>query len=85
MERGDVRLKKVARIECKTTVKKSFSVTQDMLQKIKTAAFAAGEAPAIVVEFLNKRGEPVDEVAIVPFWVLEEIISMKKEKRACHQ
>lgn len=76
-ERGDVRVDKVLRIECKTTKHKSFSVTAEMLDKIKTAAYAANEVPAIVVEFVNKHGKPLAEVAVVPTWVLETIIERK--------
>ena len=73
-ERGDVRVERVMRLECKTTTKKSFSITRDMLTAINTAAFGSGEVPAIVVEFLNENGKPVGEVAVVPTWVLEEMV-----------
>lgn len=71
--KGDIRVAKVARIECKTTMNKSFSVTREMVRKIQTAAMGAGELPAIVVEFLDKKGKPVSSVAVVPTWVLDLI------------
>jgi len=71
--KGDVRKKRVIRIEAKTTKNKSFSVTQEMVQKIEDAAFSANELPAIVVEFLNDKGSPQSKVAVVPVYVLEMI------------
>lgn len=77
MERGDVRVDKIMRVECKSTINKSFSITREMLQKIKTAAFGSREVPAIHVEFLNKQGRVLEEVAVVPMWVLEGLICKK--------
>lgn len=73
-EKGDVRLKGVVRVEAKTTQKKSFSVTRDMVEKIEAAALAAGELPAIVVEFLDDSGRPTHELAVVPTYVLDMIV-----------
>lgn len=70
-EKGDVRVKGLARIEAKTTKNKSFSVTRDMLSKIEEAAVTSGELPAFVVEFVDERGRPQGEVAVVPTWVLD--------------
>lgn len=74
-EKGDVRVKGVVRIEAKTTSKASFSITSEMVSKIELAAVSAGEAPAIVVEFLNARGKPIHELAVVPMWVLDALTS----------
>lgn len=71
--KGDVRVPRVARIECKTTMNQSFSITRDIVRKIQTAAMGAGELPAVVVEFLDKKGRPVSSIAIVPTWVLSLI------------
>lgn len=48
--KGDVRIRRVSRIECKTTKHKSFSVTSEMIRKIEDAVFGAGEVPAIEIE-----------------------------------
>jgi hypothetical protein len=69
-EKGDIRIKGIARIEAKTTKHKSFSVTQEMLDKIEEAAITSGELPALVIEFLDDKGKPTREVAVVPTWVL---------------
>ena len=72
-EKGDVRLKKVARIEAKTTKNKSFSVTLDMLDKIENAALPCDELPILVVEFNDGHGRKLKEVAIVPTYVLDSL------------
>lgn len=73
-EKGDVRIKGVARIEAKTTKHASFRVTLEMIEKISEAAMCSGEVPALVVEFIDEKGTPREEVAIVPTWVLDTLI-----------
>lgn len=74
--KGDVRVKGVTRIECKTTKHKSFSVTRDMIEKIEDAALPHGEAPIIVVEFIDEMGKPEKEVAVVPMYVLNDLLGI---------
>jgi len=71
--KGDVRLKRVARIEAKTTKNKSFSVTLDMIDKIETAALTCDELPILVIEFNDGNGRKVKEVAVVPTYVLDSL------------
>jgi hypothetical protein len=71
--KGDVRVKRICRIECKTTKHSSFSVTMDMLNKIEEAALAADELPILVVEFNDGRGKKLKEVAIVPTYILDRL------------
>lgn len=73
-EKGDVRVERIARIEAKTTKNKSFSVTREMIAKIEEAAISMGEVPALVVEF-NDNGKRVADVAIIPTWALEALLS----------
>jgi hypothetical protein len=73
--KGDVRVRGILRIEAKTTIHKSFSVTLDMIRKIEAAASSCGEAPAMVIEFLDSSGKPIKEVALVPTYVLEELVA----------
>ena len=75
--KGDVRKKRVFRLECKTTMAKSFSVTREMVEKIENAALGAGEVPAILIEFLGPDGKPQGEVAVVPSWVMDSLSSKK--------
>lgn len=76
--KGDVRVKRVARIECKTTKHKSFSVTLDMVRKIEDAALSSGEVPVLLVEFNDGVRGRLAEVAIIPSYLLEEFIERKK-------
>jgi hypothetical protein len=71
--KGDVRVRRVLRLEAKTTKNKSFSVTLEMVRKIEEAAAGGAELPAIVVEFHDGFGRPIAEVAVVPTYVLDEI------------
>jgi len=71
-QKGDVKAYNgVYRIEAKTTKNKSFSVTREMVRKIEDAALPNGEMPAIVIEFIDERGNPEMEVAVVPTWLLD--------------
>lgn len=72
--KGDVRLKSITRLECKTTTKKSFSVTRDMLKKIENASVGSGELPVFVVEFLDGN-RPVGEFAIIPSYALSYLVN----------
>lgn len=69
--KGDVRIKGIARVECKTTKHKSFSVTLDMFRKLEENALASGEVPAIIVEFHDNDGRKLGELAVTPTYVLD--------------
>lgn len=73
-EKGDVRLKGIARIEAKTTSRKSFSVTLEMLNKLMDAAVPTGEIPIHCIEFLDEDGKPIQSVAIMPVWAMQELL-----------
>lgn len=72
-EKGDVRVKGVARIECKTTKHASFSVTQKMLDQIEDAAVLTGEMPYILVEFIDEAGRKLRDVVVCPSYVLDTL------------
>lgn len=72
-EKGDIRKRKLLRLECKTTKNASFSITRKMLEAIEDAALASGEMPAILVEFNDGNGRKLHEVAVVPSYVLQDI------------
>jgi hypothetical protein len=69
--KGDVRIRGIARIECKTTKHKSFSVSLAMLEKLEENALLTGEVPAIIIEFNDNDGRKRGEVAVVPTYVLD--------------
>lgn len=71
MEKGDVRVKNIVRLEAKTTRHRSFSVTLEMIEKIEDAALAAGEMPVLLIEFNDGRGKRIKEVAVVPSYVID--------------
>jgi hypothetical protein len=71
--KGDVRKKRVLRLEAKTTKNKSFSVTLAMVRAIEEAAASGAELPVIVVEFTDGFGRQLAEVAVVPTYVLDDI------------
>lgn len=72
-EKGDVRVRRLVRIEAKTTKHKSFSVTKAMYDKIDEAATMTGEYPVIAVEF-NTEGQAGATLAILPMYALEELL-----------
>lgn len=74
-EKGDVRIKDVLRLEAKTTTKKSFTITREMVRKIMDAALssAKGEVPCMEIEFLSSSGKPEISVALVPVYVLRQL------------
>ncbi len=79
-EKGDVRLRRVARIECKTTGKKSFPLTLALVAKLEDAVTDA-EVSVLVVEF-NDAGKPLGSLAVIPLYLLEEFCEWKT---ACHR
>lgn len=74
-EKGDVRIKKVVRIEAKTTKNKSYSLTLETIGKIEEAAVASGEMPVIVIEFNDGFGRKINELAVMPMYALETLLS----------
>lgn len=76
-EKGDVRLKRVARLECKTTKHASFSVTAAMIEKIEQAVMGADEVPILEVELLG--GER--RVYVVPAWAMDDLLNPKGNQK----
>lgn len=77
-EKGDVRVSGILRLECKATAKKSFSVTRDMVRKITEAGELSGEIPAVEIEFLPVSGQFHGRVAVVPVYVLNQLVAAEK-------
>lgn len=75
-DKGDVRLKGVTRIECKTTKHASFSVTLEMIDKIEAAVAGAGEVPVIEIELALGQAK----VFVVPAWAMDSLLEKQKEK-----
>lgn len=81
-EKGDVRLKGVARIEAKCTRKRSFSVTLEMIDKIENAASMCrpAELPVIHVEFLDAHGNPIKGLYVMRQIDVEELLGEKADE-----
>jgi hypothetical protein len=73
-EKCDVRLKGVLRLECKCTAKKSFALTQSMLNTLEAATAGTEELPVIEVQYLDAKGKPKHTVYVMPKWAMETII-----------
>lgn len=76
--KGDVRVKGIMRLECKTTIHKSFSLTLEMVLKIQDQAMACGEIPAMEIEYIDKSGKKLASVAVVPLHILNRLIDNEK-------
>jgi hypothetical protein len=77
--KGDVRLKRVVRIECKNTLKDSFRVTFGMLEKIEHAALGSDELPVIQIEFVDAKGVIRKDCCVVPSYVLDILTAKTNE------
>lgn len=68
--RGDVRLKGFVRLEAKTTKHRSFSVTDELIDKLEAAVFGVGEVPIMQIEL----GLGARKVLVMPDWALDLIV-----------
>ena len=76
-EKGDVRLRKITRIECKTTKNRSFSVSVALLEKLEAACFGAGEIPMFEIELeLGKH-----RVCVLPGDAIDLIVELLESRR----
>lgn len=79
MQKGDVRVSGVLRIEAKATAAKSFSVTMDMINKIENAAASSSELPVIAIDFISAEGKVLKQVCVCPLYVLDRLIQGQDE------
>jgi hypothetical protein len=79
-KKGDISVTDICRIECKSTQRKSFSITREMVNTIANAGLANNEVPVIVVEFLDDKGTPEEELAVIPMKYLEYLILCIQQK-----
>lgn len=70
--KGDIQIRRIARIECKTTKNKSFPLTRELMHKIEEAAMSNGEAPVLLIEFNDGVGNKIGDLAVIPTYLLEE-------------
>lgn len=62
----DVEVPDLARIECKATQAKSFSVTRAMMQTVAEAGLANNQLPVIEIEFVNQLGVVQEAFCVMP-------------------
>lgn len=74
-EVGDVRVKGVIRIDCKSTINNSYSLKAETMEHLQMAAMQDGEVPALQLDFLTTDGEVEQRLAIIPLWALEQLIA----------
>lgn len=78
VEKGDVRVAGVTRIEAKSTQRKSYAISRDLVRRIEQAAVSSDELPIFQIDFLN--GADVDsQVAVIPMWALNEFLEKINE------
>lgn len=70
VEKGDVRIRNVARIENKTTKHASFSVSVDHLDKLDTAVLGTKEIPFMQIELMGGARSFI----VIPDIYFEDII-----------
>ena len=80
-QKGDVRVRGIARIEHKTTTLQTFALSREIVRKITEAGASTDEIPAIIVEFLDTAGKPVYSIACIPVHILESLIDEAKESK----
>jgi len=79
-DKGDVRgYRGRMTVEAKTTSRKSFSVTRDTMVKLEDAASSKSELPVLIIEWLDSVGSVEGELAVVPMWVLDDLLNNQKD------
>lgn len=74
VEKGDVRVKNFVRIEAKTTKNKSFSITEELLDKLEDSVLGSGEVPLFHIEILGGKRKCI----VMPEWALELVVEAMK-------
>lgn len=78
-EKGDVRMRDVFRLEAKTTIHKSFSVTAEIIDKLEAAVpVGSREIPILQVDIMNGAKSMI----CFPAWCLPDILEALQRGRA---
>lgn len=78
---GDVRIASVARIENKSTTKKSYSIKLDLIKKLENNVIGYDEIPFVQVDFIDEEKNLLGQVAVIPMKLMEMLIDVKTEER----
>jgi hypothetical protein len=73
-EKADARVRGLVRIEAKSTIRNSFSVTKEMIEKVEAAGLGSGEVPYIEIELLGPEGKVLHRVAVIPVWGVDMLL-----------
>lgn len=76
-QKGDVRLRGIVRVECKTTKNKSFSVTTDLIDKLDAAVFGSDELPMFEIELNSGTHRAV----VLPGHAMDMIVELLEDKK----
>jgi hypothetical protein len=76
-EKGDVRLRGITRIECKTSKHRSFSVSVDLIEKLEAAVFGAGELPMFEIELEGGK----HRVCVLPGHAIDMIVELLESRK----
>lgn len=74
--KGDVRVLGIARIECKTTTRKSYALKPELVDKLESACLGTGEIPIVEIEFLGPRKRTL---CVVPHYILDMLTERKTQ------
>jgi hypothetical protein len=73
--KADVEVIDLARIECKATGAKSFSVTREMIRKVEEAGMLSNQIPYIEIEFVNLKGQATDSACVLTRHALTALLN----------
>lgn len=77
-DKGDVKKHKVFRLEAKTTIHKSFSVTAEIIDKLDAAVVGGNpEIPFLQVDIMNGA----KSVCVIPAWAMPTIVEALEKGR----
>lgn len=63
--KADVEVVNLARVECKATGAKSFSVTREMIRKVEDAGLMSNQIPYLEIEFVDNKGKTQESACVI--------------------
>lgn len=85
-EKGDVRVFRFARVECKNTKDDGFRVTQHMVKKLENSGLTAEEIPFMQIDLaVGPDGKPGASFCVVPDYFLDIIEELGRRLRQDQQ
>jgi hypothetical protein len=72
-DKMDVKIPKLLRVECKNTLKKSYSIKLDDMQKMYNSV-KDGEVPFMQIDFIDKESRTLGRFIVTGYEVLERYV-----------